>query len=571
MKEIIIKKLNQFTLPATHLLGLLLNLAFLLLFFYYHDHGFDLTDEAFYALNATQHDNIIIGISFGYLTSYLMSLFSCDFHDTRIIGYILLLGSTILMTSSCLCKYTEKFSYSKLLTAVSISTPCIIFYSYGIYSLSYNNYSVFGINFILTGLFLNKNSKIFSFPSLFAGLGIFLLGMSKFTIIPVFIFLIIVLYFFYKDKNDLKILLNGTIISIFLLLLHFFISNDSIELFIKRFMLIYENISMLQSKHIEQFSLFYIISNFKEYILHLDKSLLIMYSICPIYLLICLKNKDKRIHFISSILVVSLISYPLLNSLKRCVWHIDFTFMFYFTQFTLICMFLKFTNRNLKKFNKLLYLLLAPIIYAIGSNSGLSFGGYLTLFWPLIAIFVIIINTKSFKPVNFSFSSCYIIVLAIISAYFGFKHPYRVDGRMSQQSSNITSFDGKNEMVVESMLSVFVTKLQKKAQKNGWGNNTLLIELTNSPGLTFLLSGKVVSTPWLLAGYGGSEQWSKKMLELYEHDDLNSAWVLTSENKNPSLPTHILNDVGLNFPLNYNEIKIGKYNGNDYSLWKPSI
>jgi hypothetical protein len=64
-----------------------------------------------------------------------------------------------------------------------------------------------------------------------------------------------------------------------------------------------------------------------------------------------------------------------------------------------------------------------------------------------------------------------------------------------------------------------------------------LIELTNSPGLTFLLSGKIVSTPWLLAGYDDSEEWSKKMLEFYEHDDLNSAWVLTSENKNPSLPT----------------------------------
>ena len=170
MKEIIIKKVNQFTLPATHLLGLSLNLAFLLLFFYYHDHGFDLTDEGFYALSATQHDNIIIGMSFGYLTSYLMSLFSCDFHDTRVIGYMLLLGSTTLMVSSCLYKYTGRFSFNKLLTAFSISTPCIIFYSHGIYSLSYNSYSVFGINFILAGLFLNKNSKIFSLPSFFTGL-----------------------------------------------------------------------------------------------------------------------------------------------------------------------------------------------------------------------------------------------------------------------------------------------------------------------------------------------------------------------------------------------------------------
>ena len=571
MRELIHKKLNQVIIPATHLLGLLLNLVILVLFFYYHDHGFDLTDEAFYALNATQHDNIIIGMSFGYLTSYLMSFFSCDFHDTRIIGCILLLGSTILMTSSCLYKYTGKFSHNKLLTAVAISTPCIIFYSHGIYSLSYNSYSVFGVNFILTGLFLNKNSKILSFQSLVTGFGIFLLGMSKFTIIPIFLLLIIILYFVDKDKNDLSIFFNGSIFSLLFLLLHFFISNDSVEPFTRRFILTYESLSLLKSNHIEQFSLPFVISNLKEHFLRADKSILTIYSICPIYLLICLKNKNRKIYLFSTMLVASLISYPILNSLKRWVWHIDFTFIFYFTQFILICIFVKFTNNNFKRYNKLLYLLLAPTLYAIGSNNGLSFGGYLTLFWPLIAIFVLYKISNNFKPIYFSIQLGSTILLVLISAFHGFKHPYRVDGRISQQSSNITSFDGKHDMVIEPMLSEFVTKLNKEAKRKGWKSNTPLIELTNSPGLTFLLSGKVVSTPWLLAGYDGSEQWAKNMLDLYEHNDLASAWVLTSKNKTTGLPTQILNKVGLDFPLNYHKIEIGQYNGNHYYLWKPIV
>ena len=571
MRQLILTRLNQFILPVTHLLGLLLNLVLLFVFYYYHDHGFDLTDEAFYALNATQSDNVLVGLSFGYLTSYLMSIFSCDFHDTRIIGFILLLGSTVLMTGSCLKKYTGKFSLNKLLTAVTVSTPCIIFYSYGIYSLSYNSYAVFGISFILAGLFLNKNPQIISLPSLFVGLGIFLLGMSKFTIIPVFISVVMLVYFFYKDKSDLRMLLYGSVISLFFLLLHFFISNDSFELFFKRLILTYENISLLKSSHIEQFSLFFLLSKLKEYILQVDNSLLIMYSIYPIYLLICLKNKNPILHLFSTILVVSLISYPLLNSLKRWVWYIDFTFMFYFTQFILICVFLTLTNNNFKKYNKLLYLLLAPFIYAIGSNSGVSFGGYLTLFWPIIAIFVILINRKKLKPINFSFPLAYTILLAMISAFHGFKHPYRVDGRISQQVSNITTFDGEHEIVVAHKLGKFTNKLQKEVKKHNWQSGLPLIELTNNPGLTFLLSGKVVSTPWLFAGYSGSEQWTKQMLELHEHDELKFAWVLTSENKNPSLPTYILNDVGLDFPLNYHKIEIGQFKGNHYSLWKPVI
>ena len=379
------------------------------------------------------------------------------------------------------------------------------------------------------------------------------------------------MYFFYKDKGDSKMFLYGSIFSFIFLFLHFIISKDSAELFINRFLLIHESLSLLKSNHIEQFSLFFNILNLKEYILQADKSLLIMYSLCPIYLLICIKNKNKKIHLFSTTIVVLMISYPLLNSIKRWSWHIDFTFLFYFTQFILICAFVKFTNNNFKRYNKLLYLLLAPVFYAIGSNSGLSFGGYLTLFWPITAIFVLYAISNNFKPIYFTIQLGSTIFLALISAFHGFKHPYRVDGRISQQSSNITSFDGKHDMVIEYMLSEFVTKLHKEAKGNGWRSNTLLIELTNSPGLTFLLSGKIVSTPWLLAGYDGSEQYARRMLALYQHEDLDSAWFLTSENKNSSIQTHISNEVGLDFPFNYHKIEIGQYKGNHYSLWKPVI
>lgn len=161
-------------------------------------------------------------------------------------------------------------------------------------------------------------------------------------------------------------------------------------------------------------------------------------------------------------------------------------------------------------------------------------------------------------------------MVLIISVFNSFKYPYRVDDMISQQSSEVTTIDGKHEMVIESEPCVFVSKLQKEAQKNSWECNTPLIELTNSPGLTFLLSGRIVSTPWFLASYDGSEKWSLKMLKIYNQDDLPSAWVLTSHLKTRSIPTSILNDAGLNLPLNYNEIKIGNYNGNDYSLWEPS-
>jgi hypothetical protein len=230
---------------------------------------------------------------------------------------------------------------------------------------------------------------------------------------------------------------------------------------------------------------------------------------------------------------------------------------------------LKFAKNDFKRYNKLLYLLLAPIFYAIGSNSGLSFGGYLTLFWPITAIFVLYANSNNFKPIYFSLQLGSTILLTLISAFHGFKHPYRIDGRISQQSSNITSFDGKHEMIVEHELSELTNILQQQARINGLQKNTPIINLTNNPGLTFLLSGRVVSTPWLFGGYSGSLPWTSKMLKIYEEDDLKLSWILTSENNPLGIPTSVLRNSTSNFPQNFLKIPISSYNDIQYFLWKP--
>ena len=59
MKKSSLNILEQALLPSIHYLIFIINCILFLTFIYYHDHGFDLTDEAYYALNATQHDNVI--------------------------------------------------------------------------------------------------------------------------------------------------------------------------------------------------------------------------------------------------------------------------------------------------------------------------------------------------------------------------------------------------------------------------------------------------------------------------------------------------------------------------------
>jgi hypothetical protein len=282
-----------------------------------------------------------------------------------------------------------------------------------------------------------------------------------------------------------------------------------------------------------------------------------------------MKSKRTYLHIISNITVLSIISFVIVNSLKRWVWHIDYVFLFYFVQFILISGFIKLSIGKFRRFHKLTYLLLAPFFYGLGSNSGISFGGFLTLFWPLIAIAIVYVSKEEYCIKTYIFFTSYILLMSLICAFFGFKHPYRINGRISDQSTTVTTINGNHDMVVETKLGHFVTELQDAALKNNWSKNKPLIELTNSPGLIFLLSGKIITTPWLLGSYEGSEIWSKKMLELYNNDDLGIAWIITAENKKESIPTNILNDVGLNFPTDYVQIDVGQYQDNRYTLWKP--
>ena len=179
------------------------------------------------------------------------------------------------------------------------------------------------------------------------------------------------------------------------------------------------------------------------------------------------------------------------------------------------------------------------------------------------------LSIKNFKPVNFSLLFGGTILLVLISAFHGFKHPYRIHGRISQQTSTLNTLDKKHEMVVGQELSKFTKILQQQAVMHGFQKNTPMINLTNNPGLTFLLSCKIVSTPWLFGGYSGSVPWTSKLLKIYEEDDLKLSWVLTSRNNPLSIPTSVLRDSNINFPQNFIKIPISSYNDIQYFLWKP--
>ena len=156
--------------------------------------------------------------------------------------------------------------------------------------------------------------------------------------------------------------------------------------------------------------------------------------------------------------------------------------------------------------------------------------------------------------------------------FFGFKHPYRIHGRINQQNTEITTIDDKHQFLVNEDLGAFLSRIKASATNHGWKKNTPLINLTNKPGITFVLSGQVLTVPWFLGSYEGSDDWAVSMINLYKDShNIKKSWIITNDDPLNNLTTNILTRIDLDISRDYQKIEIlntqGHYKG--YKLWKP--
>ena len=154
----------------------------------------------------------------------------------------------------------------------------------------------------------------------------------------------------------------------------------------------------------------------------------------------------------------------------------------------------------------------------------------------------------------------------------GIKHPYRLPSKISDQVIECSFYNSNGSLKVDSPTAEYINGLKRIAQKSGWQPGTPLIDLTGgSPGATLILGGRTMGTPWLLGGYPGSTEFAKKVIEKVPVAVQKAAWVLTAPQGKRSLPGKLLVEIGLKFPEEY--ISVGKVKTGHRDelqiLWRP--
>jgi hypothetical protein len=552
----------------------ILLLVIISLFWIYKRHGFDLTDEAFYAISSTQPENINSNLtSFGYLTNYVIRFFNCDFHTTRIFGLFLILVTWSLVCLKVIRDTKENISKKELAVQFPcLVLPVLIFYWDGIYSLNYNLYAVCGLNLILYGLYSSEDIRLGFKGILIGSFGVFVCLMSKFTVIPCLLGLCCIFSLVKKSKLELKYITYIIAVSPFFFALHFFFSQDNLFLFLERHNHAFNNLHLLKSEHLIFFNDISILDTFYRILTFSSPAYSFIVLVIIVNFIIVHKYRHLKTLNIPVALLLSLSLLIVYKSHTPNRWSLNYQLLFYsiYSAAFLVTYNSKIDNPLFN--DRFKYILAAPLLISLGSSDSITYLGSKCVFYLIFLLGIYLLSKNKKTTILSSFFFIFSTSLTISMMFFGFKHPYRTHGRINQQNTKITTIDTKHNFIVNEDLGIFLTQIKKTALNNNWKKNTSLINLTNKPGITFCLSAKIITVPWLLGAYDGSDNWVVSMINRYQKfHNINESWIITNDDPHNKLTTNILDRIDLDLSANYQKIEIpnmhGYYAG--YTIWKP--
>ncbi len=178
----------------------------------------------------------------------------------------------------------------------------------------------------------------------------------------------------------------------------------------------------------------------------------------------------------------------------------------------------------------------------------------------------------------------FLLVLEILVMYAIFILPiqkstvtaYRQDINVWEMNTETAIRSGKEKIIVSAKYASMFNELQSRAKSEEFKEGTPVIDLSGmSPGIVYILDGRAPVYPWMAGGYANSTQFARNILNDWKDDELQQAWVLTSEIFT-SLPESLLEEKGLDFPEGYQKvttitIPIASYREHPtITLWKPA-
>jgi len=581
------------------------------LFIFNTSRGFDITDESFYLLWASQPEHVLASATqFGHYTRLLYVLSGENIALFRGMGLVVLLGIAGFF-SVALERYRVSLSGSVVNArirweVISFVLLCTLaYYRSWLLTPSYNWLALCCTLLAAAGLLNAATKRITAQPqarfdiglltdAVFVGIGGGVAFMAKPTtalVLAVTAFFWVTIHYKNLRKQWLPFLALAVITACLVLLIHALVFMGGIIPF---YVHLREGINLgkiLGGGHSAGALIFQAINDLKQVPSRVFALSPIGFLLFPFVMLLVRWNKGRGRETIAIYLLTLflflfwvVIGYQLWSTGQFSIKGLGFSGVAILSVVVSSAFLARVTlNRKESLFLErpfrpvaglCLFLFMLAAAYAFGSNNGLIrqmsaayvflvVGALYTAFW---------IDHYVGRAILGNIISTVIAVSVLLVSVDAFNRPYRLPGPISEQNVEISFLTGGGTLHVDKQTAEYIGGLKKVAMRAGWTPGTPLIDLTGgSPGAAVILGGRIMGTPWLLGAYKGSNEFAKTAIGMASESAQRSAWVLTAPQGKREISGEMLVALGLNFPNGYarlGEVKTGHRNEIQI-LWKP--
>lgn len=547
------------------------------------DRGLILTDDSYYILLARQPQNVDGSISqFGYFTHLLYLAADENLARFRMFGAVLLLAVSLVFAWFFTQHTKAHSSLGTMSTVLLIASAGIAYYFWRWYPTpSYNWMNLIGCQLVASGLlgFLHNKKIIVLIAGLLVGLGG---ALSFFAKPPTAALLLLIMcwwLFSHRRSHPLYLFFISACISCFgLLIWHIHFVLGGMDIFIESIRQGMAYSVALQSGH----NLLSIIKLVAKGIgIPIVCGVLLSLIFYKFFSIRAIDINDKQaLHnrislsifsvtiFILLLLPISPGSMPAPGFMTLIVSYLFFYWFIKKQTDTGI------TTKDNVYLQPAILMLLIAITYPVGSDWHFEklLSGGLILLVPACLLLASLYDTNlEAKKLTITTVS-FIVIIFMLQLYSEYNAPLRVTGSLKQQSTVVFLYDIDDQIFVDPESARYIRGLKAKARAADWQVRTPLIDMTGfSPGALVILDAKVLSRPWFLGTYPGTEDYALRALSRADKGELERAWILTAPDGYANLDEKLLMKAGLDFPASYTLIAevTTSYRREKQQLWRP--
>lgn len=534
----------------------------------YSSYGFDFTDESFYLVwmaNPFLYEGSVT--QFGFVYHPLYWLLGGDIAALRqaniLTTFGLAWGLTYLLLGS-LASNLKAGQLVLLVVSAALATSALILFDSWLPTPSYNSLNLQALLITSTGLVLaekaSNHKSILGW--ILIGIGGWLTFMAKPTS-AIGLALGVFLYLVLARKISIRLFLLAALCALASILISALIIDGSVEGFIRRIQLGMEFSEHLGGGHtlnkILRIDEFQIGEEFKN-VIYLISGVLFV-AIWSFWV------KNPRWSFIGFLVSLLLFAFTASMTFDVFKWMPEFgrfqgLLIFSVVFGAMLAALLLGRIKGLQalsaeKWTLAVLFLLMPYIYAFGTNNNYwQAATSAGVFWLLAGITLLgplIYERASWflvLPLAFATQAATVTLLQT-----GLEQPYRQPQPLRLNATVLEIGPKRSALTISEDYAKYINSAVTVTQKAGFKQNTALIDLSGqSPGILFALGATSLGQAWTLGGYPGSMAFVKAGLSRFSCEEISQAWVLFEPEGPRTIPKDLMNEIGADFPVNYDQV-----------------